>query len=64
MTFEFAVTYEFDEQPPLTKRGIVDCETEEQCLTSISIEQQGIAWRSLVVLLTRRETKEIPTQNQ
>jgi hypothetical protein len=58
MTVEYAVTFEFEEQPPITHRGTIAGSTAvtvaKRALQSAMKAHPGLRWSSLVVVLLER----------
>lgn len=58
MTVEYAVTFEFEQQPPITHRGTVTA-TEAGTCSARAVKEamkvhKGLRWSSLVVVLLER----------
>lgn len=59
MTVHYAVTFEFDQQPPITHRGTVAAR-QAQTVVSRAVKDAmkahpGLRWSSLVVVLLERD---------
>jgi len=58
MKVRYSLTFEFEENPSITVRGVVDAPTAQSCardaIREAKNKHRGVNWQSLVVVLDKK----------